>query len=139
MRLQLYPKQKDVEMPKLRAIEVVLSDGSVQTVHEPAFKDLGLFLHCLPALMSVAKSLSSMSSVNSDQLVTIPDINPDVLNSLTPLVASMSGLSEDEVSGLSLWDGVALMWAAVSFMPKNPPPQSTDLQASTSSISGPLG
>jgi len=123
-------------MPKLRAVEVVLSDGSVQMVHEPAFKNLGLFLHCLPALMGVARSLSSMSGISNGQLTTIPDINPDVLDSLTPLVASMSDLPEETVSSLSLWDGVALMWAAVSFMPKNLPTQSTDSQASTNLTSG---
>jgi hypothetical protein len=111
-------------MPKLRVKEIDLSDDSKITIHEPAFSDLGLFLSCLPALSTAANIMGSMESKDG-KIAPVPKIPPDLLDSLYPLIASMAGISEDELKSLGMWDGISLMWAAVSFLPKNALTQST--------------
>lgn len=110
-------------MPKLRAIEVRCTDGTVITVHEPRTEHLGVFLSALPSLRLIAKATTA---AQQDGVIGVPiDIPDRAIEGIYPLFAIMCTISVDEFKALPLWDGLGVLNAFGEFVP-NPPAATTD-------------
>jgi hypothetical protein len=105
--------------PKLKAIEVVLSDGQTVTVHEPRVQDVGKYFRAMPALIELSNAMSSTKDAIKGVKGLPVDISDETLELIWPLFAVMSDITVDDYKLLPLWDGMAILMAFGEFVPKN--------------------
>src|SRR5438874_1879421 len=111
-------------MAKLRAIEVQCADGTIITVHEPRFQDLGTFVRTTPYLERLGAALRAVGK--TDGVVGVPvEFTDDMLEGIYPLFAIMCSISVDEFKDLPLFDGLGVLSAFNEFAPKKVPTDST--------------
>lgn len=93
-------------MPK-KAVQIVLSDNREITMRSPTNADMGAFMRAMPAFASWSASGSGGA------------MPPEAFAGLWPLIGSLSGLSEDEIINMPLWDGLALIQGFAELMPES--------------------
>lgn len=118
-------------MPKLRAVEVTCSDGSIITVHEPRIQDLAVWLRALPSLTMIGRAFQDAGRALS--IIGVPlDIPDSAVEGIYPLFAIMCSITVEEFKALSVYDGIAVIGAFGEFAPNEQPAAQTD-SASTPS------
>jgi hypothetical protein len=110
-------------MIKKKAVEVVMSDGSVVVVHEPETKHMGIFLRALPHVYSVMSEFVKAKAQLQGEIGNPPDLREEDIDGMMPLLAVMSDMSVEDYANLPLWDGIAILMAISEVLPEkgNPP------------------
>jgi len=95
-------------LPKVRAFEIVFSDGSKMFVHEPAGrKGLEVFLQAMPAMSQLAQVFSGMGDDGLVKpFVKLPE---GLIDALYPLLQAMTDLSDEEFEQLSATNQLAIL------------------------------
>lgn len=109
-----------MELPKVKAIEIELSDGQKILVHEPKAKDLTIFLKSLPALTALGKIFEASQQAADGVLGMSPNLPDNVLDGIFPLLAAMADISVEQFRELGSADALAIMQGLSLFAPKNP-------------------
>lgn len=102
---------------KLRAVEVTLSNGEVQIVHEPRMQDLGVFLRALPSLMAVQRAMQGLNTAESGVIGVPVEIPDAVIEGIHPLFAVMCEMTVEDFKALPVWDGIGVLNALGQFAP----------------------
>lgn len=110
-----------MELPKVKGIEVILSDGQTILVHEPKAKDLSVFLKAIPALSALSKMFEAQQQAEEGVMGISPNIPDNIMDSLLPLLAAMSDITIEQFKELGAVDALAIMQGLSLFAPKNPP------------------
>jgi hypothetical protein len=103
----------------MKAIEVTLSDKRVINLREPRTDEMGVFLSTLPAFTALKAMSDAAQSCMGGVIVPIPEIAPALMAGLYRLLALLSGLTEDDLKALPVWDGLALMTALQELTPSS--------------------
>lgn len=102
---------------KLRAVEVHLSNGEVQIVHEPRMQDLGVFLRALPSLMVISRAMAAVNMTEEGVIGAPVDIPPAAVEGIHPLFAVMCDMTVEDFKNLPVWDGIGVLNALGQFVP----------------------
>lgn len=103
----------------MKAVEVVLSDGRAITVHEPRTDEMPLFLRALSSMKMLGDAMSSLRPDPSGVELPAQEIPLDALDKLYPLLASVSGLTEEEIRALPFYEGLTIFSVMSELMPAN--------------------
>lgn len=111
---------KKMEMPKLKAIEVELSDGTIVVIHEPKGREgLRVFLSSMPAMTVLQRVFSQMKDIESGVLnysaMEIPD---EVITSMHRLFGVMTDITAEEFEQMSVMNQMVLLQGFTLFAPK---------------------
>ncbi len=119
-RNQLKELRKVAELPKIKAIEVEFSDGTVVVVHEPKGKaGLKAFISVMPALTLLQRVFQQVKDVQGGVMdgsfINIPD---SVIDSIYTLFGVMTEMTTEEFEQLSASNQIALLQGFSLFAPK---------------------
>lgn len=109
-----------MDLPKLRAIEVELGDGSKVTIHEPKGREgLRVFLSSMPALSMLQKVFTQIQDTDKGETgfasTEIPD---EVITAIYRLFGVMTDVTVEQFEGLSVSNQLALLQGFTLFAPK---------------------
>ena len=109
-----------MELPKLRAIEVELGDGSKVIIHEPKGREgLRVFLSSMPALTVLQKTFTQIQDVEKGDAGFVPTEIPDeVITAMYNLFGVMTDVTVEQFEGLSVSNQLALLQGFTLFAPK---------------------
>ena len=119
------------DLPKIKAIEVELSDGSIVIVHEPKGKaGLKAFISVLPALTILQTVFQRVQEAQQGVIDGSPvDIPDSVIDAIYSLFGVMTELTVDEFEQLSANNQIALLQGFSLFAPKAPTPLTVENSA----------
>lgn len=111
---------KKMELPKLKAIEVELSDGQKVIIHEPKGREgLRAFLSAMPAMMLLQRVFSQMKDIQGGVIdLTAFDVPEEVIVSIHKLFGVMTDITVDEFEGMSVGNQIAMLQGFTLFTPK---------------------
>jgi len=108
-----------MNLPKRRAIEVILSNKERLLVHDPSVSDLAVFMQALPGLQSLSKA-AEVNEKAAEGIMGLPQPMLDkVVDQIAPLFSIMTEITVDEFKQLPMFDGLAIIQALNSLIPKN--------------------
>ena len=95
--------------------EVELSDGRTITLRPPTMNDLSAYVQFDIARQAIKSVFDAVESIRAGVIVPIPDIG-DRIQHAYPLMARLSGLSEDEIRALPVDDNLKLINGVIDVM-----------------------
>ena len=130
---------------KTKAIKLILSDDVTAVyVHSPSTEDLPTFLRGMPALSAMATLLKSVDRETAEA-GAVP-VKDEDLEAVYPLLTSMveyedeagvmQPLTIEDFKALPVWDGIMVLQAFTSFVPKNLSPSPVLLEPQSSIVKG---
>lgn len=108
-----------MNLPKRRAIEVILSNGEKLLVHDPSVNDLPAFMNALPGLQALSKA-AQVNEAASNGVLGLPGPSlAGTIEQIAPLFAIMTEITVEDFKQLPVFDGLAIIRALDALMPKN--------------------
>jgi hypothetical protein len=107
-------------LPKIKAFEVVLSNGYKLILHEPTGNDIGALIKALPSIATMQKAMEAGAQAEQGVMGMVVDLPSGALDGLYSLLAMMSNLEIAQIKSLPLWDVLALFGVLTQLIPTNP-------------------
>lgn len=110
-----------MDLPKLKAIEITLSDGSIHIVHEPKGREgLRAFLSALPALTMLQSIFTRMQDGQNGLLdMSVADVPLQLIDAMYGLLGVMADMTPEEFDEMGVSNQLALLQGFSLFAPKN--------------------